>query len=175
MTDFEVQQHLKDCLFHGVQKHICNSIQYLNSTPRTSYSQLMVATHKAESKNEEIQNKVRARATAATDLGEGMAELGQQITRLMVTLTKAGQGSNPSSALSSLQERGCGRGQNGSNTPNCPNPHNGRSGPGQTTPACSLPTGHGTWGNGTGSNGQSNQGTGPRREGTANRWDPNSL
>ena len=22
MTDLEVQQHLKDCLFHGVQKHI---------------------------------------------------------------------------------------------------------------------------------------------------------
>ena len=26
MTDLEVQQNLKDCLFHGVWKHICDSI-----------------------------------------------------------------------------------------------------------------------------------------------------
>ena len=103
----------------------------------------MVTTHKAESENEGIWDKVRTRATTATDLGEGMAELGHQIARLMAALTKAGQGSNPSSMPSSPEERGCGRGHNGSNTPNCPDSHNGRSGPGQITPACSLPTGHG--------------------------------
>ena len=36
MTDLEVQQHLKDFLFHRVWKHICNSVWYLYSTPRTS-------------------------------------------------------------------------------------------------------------------------------------------
>ena len=36
----------------------------------------MVTSHKAESKNEDIWDKVRARATVATDLGEGMADLG---------------------------------------------------------------------------------------------------
>ena len=41
----------------------------------------MVAAHKAESKNEEIQDKVRARATVVTDLGEGMVKLGQQIVK----------------------------------------------------------------------------------------------
>ena len=51
----------------------------------------MVTTHKAESKNGEIQNKARARATVATDAPEGMAELGQQIAKLMAALTKAGQ------------------------------------------------------------------------------------
>ena len=61
----------------------------------------MVATHKAESKNKEVWDKVRARAAIATDSGKGMAELGQQIARLMAALTKAGQGSNPSSAPSS--------------------------------------------------------------------------
>ena len=127
--------------------------------PGTSYSQLMVTVCKAESKKEEIWDKVRVRATVATDLGEGVAELGQQIAMLMAALNKAGQGSNPSSSPSSPWERG----------------HNGISGPGQTTPACSLPTGYGTGGNGTGSNGQSKQGTGMRREGTANRQDPNSL
>ena len=70
----------------------------------------MVVTHKAESKNEEIWDKVRARAMVTTDLGKGMAELGQQIAKLMATLTKVGQGSNPSSAPTSPQERGCGRG-----------------------------------------------------------------
>ena len=89
MMDLEVKQYLKDHLFHGVQKHICDCIQYLYSTPRTSYSQLMVAAHKAKSANEEIRDKVRARATMATDLGEETAELGQQIARLMAVLTKA--------------------------------------------------------------------------------------
>ena len=53
MMDLEAQQHLKDCLFHGVQKHICNSVQYLYNTPGTLYSQLIVTTSKAESKSEE--------------------------------------------------------------------------------------------------------------------------
>ena len=97
MIDLEVQQYLKDCLFHRVWKHIHDSVRYLYSTPRTYYSQLMVTAHKAESENEEIQDKVRARAKVATDWKEGAAELRQQIARLMAALTKAGQGSNPSS------------------------------------------------------------------------------
>ena len=109
MTDLEVQQHLKDCLFHGVWKHICDSIQYLYCTPRTSYLELIVTAHKTESKNE-IWDKVRASAAVATDLGEGVAELGQQIVRLMAALTKARQGSNPSSTPRSPQENGFGRG-----------------------------------------------------------------
>ena len=55
----------------------------------------MVSTHKAESENKEIQDKVRARAVVMTDPGEEMAELGQQIAKLMVCLTKAGQGNLP--------------------------------------------------------------------------------
>ena len=163
MMDLEAQQYFKDYLFHGVQKHILDSIQYLYSTPRTSYSQLMVAAHKAESESEEIQDKVRVRATVDTDSREGMAELGQQIARLMAALTKAGQGSNPSSASSSPWERGHRRGNGGNSSPNCPNSHNGRGGPRQTTPAGSLPTGHGTGIQQTGSDSHSNQGTGTRR------------
>ena len=141
MMDLEVQQHLKDCLFHRVRKHIPDSVQYIYNTPRNTSSQLMVATDKAESENK-ILSKVRARATIATDLGKEMAELGQQIAKLMADLTKAGLSSNPSSTPSSPWERGCGRGCNGSNTPNPPNSHSGRSGPGQTIPASSLPPGH---------------------------------
>ena len=96
LMDLEVQQHLKDPLFHGVWKHAQDSIWYLYSTPRTAYSQLLVTAHKAESRNEEIQDKVRATTAVATDSGKGRVELGQQIARLMAALTKAGQGSNPS-------------------------------------------------------------------------------
>ena len=53
----------------------------------------MAAAQKVE-KNEEIRDKVRARATVATNSGEGATELGHQIAKLMATLTKTGQGSN---------------------------------------------------------------------------------
>ena len=79
MTDLEFQQHLKVYLFHGVKKHICESIWYLYSTPRTYYSQLMVTTLKVESENEEFSDKVRARATVVTDWGEGMADWGSRL------------------------------------------------------------------------------------------------
>ena len=124
MLYLEVQQHLMDCLFHLVWKHIWGTAWYLYSTPRTSYSQLMVAAYKPESENKEIWHRVRARAVVATNSGEGMVELGQQIARLMAALTKAGQGSNPSSAPSSPQKRGHGRGHNGSSTFNRPSSHN---------------------------------------------------
>ena len=75
--DPEVQQHIRDYFFHRVCKHMHDSFWYLYIPPRTSYSQLMVTAHKAESKNEEIWDKVRARAVVATDPGEGTAELGQ--------------------------------------------------------------------------------------------------
>ena len=135
MTDLEVQQHPKDCLFHGVCQHIHDSINYLYSTSKTSYSQLMATTHKEENENEEIQDKVRARAMVMTEPGEGTVELGQQIAKLRATLTKAGQGNSPSSTLSSPQERGCRRKCNSSSNHSCPNSHNGRSGLGQMTPA----------------------------------------
>ena len=52
------------------------TVQYLYSTPETSYLQLMVTAHKGESENKQIWDKVRTRATVATDLVKGMAELG---------------------------------------------------------------------------------------------------
>ena len=81
-----------------------------------------------------------ARAMVATDLREGMAELGQQIAKIKVALNKASQGNSPSSALSSPWKRGHKRGHNGSNIPSNPNSNTVRSGPGQATPAYHLPT-----------------------------------
>ena len=71
--DLDAQQHLKDCLFHGVCKHIHNSVQYLYSTPGTMYSQLMVTTQKVEGKSEETQERERARAAMTTNGGNEWA------------------------------------------------------------------------------------------------------
>ena len=54
------------------------TVLYLYNTPGTSYSQLMVADHKAESEGEEISDKVRARAMVVTDLGAGTVDWGNR-------------------------------------------------------------------------------------------------
>ena len=82
ITDWEVQQHLRDHLFHRVGKHIRDWICYLYSNPGTTYSQLMVAAHKVERENEEAQGKVLARSAVTTRPVEGASELGNQIARL---------------------------------------------------------------------------------------------
>ena len=81
ITDQEVQQHLKDYLFHGVHKHIRDSLRYLYTNPGTIYSQLMIAAHKAESKNEEACDRVRARSAMTTEPVEGTTDLGNQIDK----------------------------------------------------------------------------------------------
>ena len=82
------EQHLKGSLFHGAHKHICDSVKYLYSAPDTSYLQLIVSARKAESENEETWEKVRAKATVTSNLGEGMAELSWQIAKLMARLDR---------------------------------------------------------------------------------------
>ena len=47
----------------------------------------MVAARKAERGNEETQEKVRARAAVTSNQGENIAELSQQIAKLMAALT----------------------------------------------------------------------------------------
>ena len=134
----EVQQHLKDHLFHRVHKHIRDSIRYLYSNPGTTYSKLMITACKAESKNEEACVKLRARSTITTEPGEGTTELGNQIAKLMAALTWAGQGNSPASAPNSPRQRGCGRGHMDRNTPGCPSSHNDQTGLGQTASVCSA-------------------------------------
>ena len=83
VTDLEAQQHLKGCLFHGVHKHIRDSIRYLYSNSGATYSQLMIATCKVESENEEDNDKVgvQQQSPKGMDLGgpgpsrpQGMAQ-----------------------------------------------------------------------------------------------------
>ena len=116
--------HLKDWLFHGVHKYVRDSIRYLHSNPETTYSQLMVAAHKAESKIEEARDKVRARSAAATKVVDDSKELGEQTMRLIAALTRVEQGSCPASIPNNPRHRGHGGGQTDRNTPTQPSSHN---------------------------------------------------
>ena len=55
----------------------------------------MIAAHKVESENEVAHDKVRARSAMTTEPLQGTMELGNQIAKLMVALTTAGQGNSP--------------------------------------------------------------------------------
>ena len=68
----------------------------------------MVTACKAESEMEEVKDNVRARS-AVTEVVDGSKELGNQIMRLMATLTRAEQDNCPTSAPNSPRHRGCGR------------------------------------------------------------------
>ena len=133
IADHKVPWHLKDHLFHGVCKHIRDSIRYLYGNPETTYSQLMVPTCKAECETEEAKDKVRARSAVTTKVMDGSKELGSQITRLKASLTRVEQGNHPTSAPNSPRHRGHGRGSMDRNTPTCPSSHNDWTGLGQTT------------------------------------------
>ena len=118
MMDLEAQQHLRDCLFHGVRKNIHGSIQYLYSTCGISYSQLMIAAQKAESENEETWDWVRVRAVITTEPVEGTAVLKHQIAQLIVALTQTGWENGHTSMPSSPQHcsPGCGCSKGGSSS-----------------------------------------------------------
>ena len=135
IADHEVACHLKDWLFHRVHKHIRDSIRYLHSNPKTTYSQLMVAARKADSEMEDAKEKVRVRSSTATEVADGSKELGDQIARLMDALNRAEQGTHPASAPDSPRHRGHGRGQTDRTTPVCPSSHNGHTDLGQNTAA----------------------------------------
>ena len=111
IADHEVPSHLKDWLFHGVKKHVRDSVQYLYSNPQTTYPELVVAARRAESETEE--SKVKARSAAATEVPSGSKELGDQIARLMAALTRAEQSTHSASAPSSPRHRGRGKGREG--------------------------------------------------------------
>ena len=107
---------------------------------------------------------MRAKAVLSTNPGEGMAELSQQIGKLVATLTQTGQDSGPSNAPGGPQECWHGQKCSGRSTPSHPNSHNGRGGPDQMTPAHSLPKELGVEGTGSWGCDQSNHGPSVRGE-----------
>ena len=51
MTEEEGHRHLKDCLFHGLKPSLCNALCYLYDKPDSQYSQLVMASRKAETES----------------------------------------------------------------------------------------------------------------------------
>ena len=97
----------------------------------------MVTVHPVESEMEETKERVKVRSAATAEVASGSKELGDQIARLMATLSRVGQGSCPARAPNSPRHRGSGRGQADRNTPVHPSFHNGQTGLGQTASVCS--------------------------------------
>ena len=172
ITDHKVQQHLKDCLLNRVCKHIRDSIRYLYSNSRTTYSEPMITAHKVESENEEACDKVRARSAMTTEPVEGTTELGHHIAKLMAALTRAGQGNSPASTPNNPRQRGQVRRQMDRSTSGCPSSHNDLTGLGQAALVCSTYLGCGTGITTSRGQGQNAQGS---KEGTTNRQDPSFL
>ena len=71
----------------------------------------MIAACKAESEMEEAKDKGRPRSATTTEAVDGSKELGNQIARLMATLTRAEQGNCPASAPNSPRHRVMGEGR----------------------------------------------------------------
>ena len=107
----------------------------LYGNAQTTYSKLVVAARRAESKMEET--KVKVRSAATTEVPSSSKELGDQIAWLMAALTRAEQSSHPASASNRPRHRGSGRGWTDRTTSVCPNSHNSQTGLGQTTSTCS--------------------------------------
>ena len=77
MTEVEGHRHLKDYLFHGIKPNLCNALHYLYDKPDSQYSQLVMASRKAETETfGSSVSKCRAKSAIVginTDLAEAKA------------------------------------------------------------------------------------------------------
>ena len=98
MTKQEGHRHLKDHLFHGLKPNLCIALHYLYDKPDSQYSQLVMASRKAETETlGGSVSKGRAKSAivgANTDLSETKAgsepsyeAITQQIAYLMSAVT----------------------------------------------------------------------------------------
>ena len=97
MTKDKGHRHLKDCLFHGLKANLHNALHYLYDKPDSQYSQLVMASRKAETETlGSSVSEVRAKSAvvgANTDSSEKKASseplyevIMQQIAYLMSTV-----------------------------------------------------------------------------------------
>ena len=78
----EVQQHLRDRIFHGLHKQLRDSMHYLYDNARITYHQLLTAAQKAESKQEDHTGEnIQVRLIQA-ERKDDIAKLSEQITQL---------------------------------------------------------------------------------------------
>ena len=102
MTEEEGHRHLKDHLFHGLKPNLHNAIHCLYDKPDSQYSQLVMASRKAEMETlGSSVSKGRAKSAivgANTDLAVAKASsepsyeaITQQIAYLMSAVANQGQ------------------------------------------------------------------------------------
>ena len=82
----KVQKHLRDCLFHGLHKELCNSMHYLYDDLRVMYPKLMTVAHKVESEQEDRPGEGVQVKSAHSEGRDGIRSLKEQIAQFqMVT------------------------------------------------------------------------------------------
>ena len=102
MTKEEGHRHLKYCLFHGLKPNLCNALHYLYDKPDSQYSQLVMASRKAETEtlgNSVSEGRSKSAVVGAnTDLAEAKASskpsyeaIIQQIAFFNVCCSQPGQ------------------------------------------------------------------------------------
>ena len=125
IADHEVPSHIKDRLFHGVKKHVRDSVRYLYSNPQTTYSKLVVAARRAESEMEET--KVKAQSATATEVPAGSKEAMGPNSKADGCLTRQNRVFTLLVPPVAPRHRGHGRGWTNRNTSVHPSSHNGQT------------------------------------------------
>ena len=98
MTEEDGHRHLKDHLFHGLKPNLCDALQYLYDKPDSQYSQLVMASRKAETETlRSSVSEVRAKSTVVETDTDSQAKgassepsyeaITQQIAYLMSAVT----------------------------------------------------------------------------------------
>ena len=81
LSTFKVQMHLRYCPFHGLHKHLHDSMHYLYNNPRIMYPQLMTAAHKAESEQEGRPREGVQVRSAQSEARDNIVHLREQIVQ----------------------------------------------------------------------------------------------
>ena len=84
----EVQKHLRDCLFHGLHKQLCDSMHCLYKDMRITYPQLMMAAQKAESEQEDQLREGVCARLSQSEGKENITRLSKKIGQLIVVIQK---------------------------------------------------------------------------------------
>ena len=71
ITENEAQGHVENYLLNGLQKNSCDSLRYLYDNPQVTYSQLIMATRRAELeiKEERLTDPIKSKATNVENIG----------------------------------------------------------------------------------------------------------
>ena len=78
----EVQQHLRDRLFHGLHKQLMDSMHYLYDGARITYPQLVTAAWKAESEQEDHTGESISVKSVQAGGKDDIMKLSEQIAQL---------------------------------------------------------------------------------------------